>query len=188
MPEHDRREAVVAARGVARRSRGRPACRSTRGRGRARRSAASRSACRRTRPGGCSSAWRSADRRRRPCVPSASSPDASIGAPASLRAPRADGVEVLEREAERVHHLVAARARRVRAVLLHPLAHRQRLAALARFSSSGGTFGGGGGGGVPSMFSSIHLPRSTGDVRSAYDVTVRMLPWPSRPARVVGRA
>ena len=39
------------------------------------------------------------------------------------------------------------------------------------------------GGGVPRMFSRIHLPRSTGDVRFGYDVTVRMLPWPSRPRR-----
>ena len=44
-------------------------------------------------------------------------------------------------------------------------------------------FGGGGGGGEPSRFSSTHLPRSTGDVRVAYDVSVRMLPWPSRPPR-----
>ena len=48
---------------------------------------------------------------------------------------------------------------------------------------SGGTPGGGDGGGVPSRFSRIHLPRTTGDVRSGYDVTVRMLPWPSRPPR-----
>ena len=33
------------------------------------------------------------------------------------------------------------------------------------------------------MFSSIHLPRITGDVRVEYDVTVRMLPCPSRPVR-----
>jgi hypothetical protein len=33
------------------------------------------------------------------------------------------------------------------------------------------------------MFSNTHLPRSTGDVRFAYDVTVRMLPCPRRPAR-----
>ena len=44
--------------------------------------------------------------------------------------------------------------------------------------------GGGGGGGEPRMFSSIHLPRITGEVRVAYEVTVRMLPWPSRPPRV----
>ena len=56
---------------------------------------------------------------------------------------------------------------------------------LASVSCSGGTFAGGGGGGVPTMFSRIHLPRRTGDVRLAYDVTVRMLPWPSRPPRTL---
>ena len=54
-------------------------------------------------------------------------------------------------------------------------------------SSSAGTSGGGGGGGVPSMFSRIHLPRTTGDVRSACDVSARMLPWPEQPLpRLVG--
>ena len=48
-----------------------------------------------------------------------------------------------------------------------------------------GTFGGGGGGGVPRRFSRIHLPRTTGDVRSGYDVTVRMLPCPSSPRRAL---
>src|SRR4029077_6989240 len=52
----------------------------------------------------------------------------------------------------------------------------------AAFSS--GTSGGGGGGGVPSRFSRIHLPRCTTDVRLGYDVTVRMLPCPSRPCRL----
>ena len=52
-------------------------------------------------------------------------------------------------------------------------------------SSSAGTFGGGGGGGVPSSTSITHLPRSTGEVRSATEVSVRMLPWPSRPRRYV---
>ena len=51
------------------------------------------------------------------------------------------------------------------------------------FSSSGGTFGGGAGGGAPRMFSSIHLPRSTTDVRFAYEVIVRTLACPSRPWR-----
>src|SRR5438477_275256 len=36
---------------------------------------------------------------------------------------------------------------------------------VSSFSFSGGTFGGGGGGGVPRMFSRIHLPRRTGEVR-----------------------
>ena len=50
-------------------------------------------------------------------------------------------------------------------------------------SLSGGTFGGGGGGGIPRMFSSTHLPRCTGDVRLAYDVTARMLACPRSPPR-----
>ena len=33
------------------------------------------------------------------------------------------------------------------------------------------------------MFVSTHLPRSTGDVRLGYDVTVRRLPWPKMPPR-----
>ena len=43
--------------------------------------------------------------------------------------------------------------------------------------------GGGGGTGAPRMLSRIHLPRTTGEVRSACDVTARMLPWPSSPRR-----
>ena len=52
-------------------------------------------------------------------------------------------------------------------MLLEPLAHRGRGAEI--FSSSGGMLSGGGGGGAPSRLSSTHLPRSTGDVRVAYD-------------------
>ncbi len=53
----------------------------------------------------------------------------------------------------------------------------------ALVSSSNGTFGGGAGGGDASSTSMIHLPRSTGEVRSATDVNARMLPWPSSPRR-----
>ena len=68
----------------------------------------------------------------------------------------------------------------------HPLAHRARRSRPS-LSSSGGTSAGGGGGGVPSRLSSIHLPRTTGEVRSACDVTVRMLPLPEQAAaRLVG--
>src|SRR5262249_22875494 len=52
-------------------------------------------------------------------------------------------------------------------------------------SFNDGTFGGGGGGGVPRMFSRSHFPRTTGDVRFAYDVTMRMLPCPRTPARLL---
>ena len=67
-------------------------------------------------------------------------------------------------------------------MLRQPLAHGQSVADTV-LSSSAGTFGGGGGGGVPRRFSRIHLPRITGEVRVAYEVTVRMLPCRSRPPR-----
>ena len=83
---------------------------------------------------------------------------------------------------------MAARAHRVRA-MLRPSARASTAIFAARLALlSGGTFGGGGGGGVPRRFSRIHLPRSTGDVRFAYDVTVRMLPWPSSPPRTLSSA
>ena len=50
----------------------------------------------------------------------------------------------------------------------------ERVAATV-LSLSAGTSGNGGGGGVPLRFSRIHLPRITGEVRVAYDVTVRTL-------------
>ena len=66
----------------------------------------------------------------------------------------ADRVVMLEREAERIHLRMAARAHGVVAMLLHPLAQRGRLPR-GSFSFSGGTFGGGGGGGAPSRTSRI---------------------------------
>ena len=48
----------------------------------------------------------------------------------SFDAPLADRVEVLEREAERIHHAVAGVAGRLGAVLLHDLAHRAGLLAV----------------------------------------------------------
>ena len=45
---------------------------------------------------------------------------------------------------------------------------------------------GGLGAGVPRIFSMIHLPRSTGEVRFGYEVIVRTLPCPSRPRRSSG--
>ena len=51
------------------------------------------------------------------------------------------------------------------------------------FSGSGGTFGGGRGAGVPRRFSRTHLPRATGEVRFATEVTSRKLDWPSKPRR-----
>ncbi len=52
------------------------------------------------------------------------------------------------------------------------------------FSLNAGTPGGGSGGITPRMLIRIHLPRRTGEVRSALAVTVSMLPWPSRPRRM----
>ena len=43
------------------------------------------------------------------------------------------------------------------------------------------TPGGGGVGGVPMSLSSTHAPRSTGDVRSPYDVRSSTAPLPSSP-------
>ncbi len=51
------------------------------------------------------------------------------------------------------------------------------------FSGKGGTLGNGGCGGVPRMFVRIHLPRTTGEVLLAYEVTARILPWLSSPPR-----
>ena len=63
-------------------------------------------------------------------------------------------------------------------MLLHPLAHGECTAVslVPLVSSSAGTFGGGGGGGDPSSTSITHLPRITGEVRSAIEVSVRTLP------------
>ena len=71
------------------------------------------------------------------CVPSGSTADASIGCGGlAARPPLADGVEVLERETERIHHRMTARADRVGAMLRQPLAHREhRAAAVGRLRS-----------------------------------------------------
>ncbi len=49
-------------------------------------------------------------------------------------APFPDGVEILERESQRVHPHVTAGARRILTVLFQPLAHRHRMIALALLS------------------------------------------------------
>ena len=51
------------------------------------------------------------------------------------------------------------------------------------FSMSGGTSAGGFGGATPSSTSITYLPRTTGEVRVASDVSVSTLPCPSRPMR-----
>ncbi len=71
----------------------------------------------------------------------------------------------------------------LRRCCFEPLAHRPRLvaprspprtAARRRAAAAAAT---------PSTFSRIHLPRSTGEVRCACEVTIRMAPLPSRPRR-----
>ena len=47
-----------------------------------------------------------------------------------------------------------------------------------------GTFGGGSGGLTPRKVCRNHLPRATGEVRAAFDVTVSSAPLPSRPRRM----
>ena len=115
------------------------------------------------------------------CVPSGRTP-----AHRSASRPRPSAtvrrIVVLERQAERIHRRVADAALRISPMLLHPFAHRCRTATLASLGRSG-TSAGGGGGGVPSTLASTHLPRSTGDVRFGYDVTVSRLPWPRMPPR-----
>ena len=70
-------------------------------------------------------------------------------------------------------------------MLLHALAHREDLpvGSLGVFLQRQEHWRDGGGGRRPSRFSRIHLPRCTGDVRFAAEVTIRKLPCPSKPAR-----
>ena len=71
------------------------------------------------------------------------------------------------------------------AVRLHALAHREQAAIRAPPSSprNPARRAAAAAAAVPNSTSSTHLPRSTGEVRSATDVIVRMLPWPNRPRR-----
>src|SRR5205085_10916394 len=70
--------------------------------------------------------------------------------------------------------------------LLRCAARRWRIERFADtlLSSSAGTFGRGGGGGAPNMLRSTMTPRSTGEVRVAYDVTESTLACRSRPPRL----
>ena len=67
-------------------------------------------------------------------------------------------------------------------MLHHRFAHGERFAGLLAFGLQRGNVGRRRRRRA-SRFSRTHLPRSTGEVRVAYDVRVRMLPWPSRPPR-----
>ena len=61
----------------------------------------------------------------------------------------------------------------------------RRLAALSTTAPAGKLSlpGGGAGGGASRRLSRIHLPRLTGEVRVGFEVSARMLAWPSRPWR-----
>src|SRR5690606_6024127 len=76
------------------------------------------------------------------------------------------------------------------AALLRCAAKRSRIDKFAAItlSSSAGTFGGGGGGGAPSTLLNTNTPRSTGDVRVAYDVTDNTLPCRNNPPRLLSGA
>ena len=115
-------------------------------------------------------------------VPSTSCDEAIDRDAFVLRTPSADCVEVLERQTDRIHDLVARGAGRVAAVLFEALADRFR-GRRRPFSSNAGTSGGGSGGGLPSRFCRIHVPRITGEVRFGFEVTSSRLPCPSRPRR-----
>ena len=117
-------------------------------------------------------------------VPSGSNPDASMGASASMSTVRHWPTASKFSSANPSGSILAWQAAQVG--LARCCSSRCRTVAASMpssFSISAGMSGGGGGGGDPSRFSSSHFPRTTGDVRFGCEVTVRMLPCPSRPAR-----
>ena len=128
----------------------------------------------------CAQLGRAIDRDARSAAPSwrrsAPSPPVHV-------APAADGVEVLERETDRIDHAMALVAAgfvrccssRARSVFgFSPLGLRQdRYRHRAAAASAA----------CPSVCPSTHAPRSTGDVRSPYDVRISTAPLPSRPHR-----
>ena len=91
-------------------------------------------------------------------------------------APGTDAVVVLQREAPGIHARVTVGADRVGPVALERRTNRERRAVVVFGLSVVSMFGGGGGTGEPRMLLRTHLPRSTGEVRLACEVTVRMLP------------
>src|SRR6266853_2804567 len=118
-------------------------------------------------------------------VPSGNAPDASMGLPASRSRhwPTASKFSIAKPigsiRAWQLAQLGFARC----AVIASRIVSVLPASAPSVFKA--GMFGGGGGGAADNRFSSTHLPRTTGDVRVAYDVSVRMLPWPSRPPLVL---
>ena len=157
--EHERREPVVARAPRRARSRAPPACRSTRGRGRARRSAASRS----------SSPTNASGRLQQRLPQRDGAVDLRAVGQLRRRVDRAAGVAWCARRRPRRSSRARSRSdpsacgsSRTPGSRGAPPSARASSAACSRsaLSLSGGTSGGGGGGGVPSRFSRIHLPRS----------------------------
>ena len=109
-------------------------------------------------------------------VPSGIAPDASIGAPdsSSVRHLPTPSKFSSAKPSGSIMAWQLAQTAFWRCSAIRSRIERGWVAKLFGFSS--GTLGSGGGGGAPRRFSRIHLPRTTGDVRSAYDVTVSMLP------------
>ena len=70
-------------------------------------------------------------------------------------------------------------------MLRQPLADRLRRRARLVLRRLVSTPGGGGGTGKPKMLFSSHLPRSTGDVRSGYDVVASSAPSREQPAALI---
>src|SRR5215472_1818775 len=97
-------------------------------------------------------------------VPSGRAPDASMGTPESLvrHSPIASKFSIAKPTGSiTLWHPEQAGLERCSTM-------RSRTVPLA-ISLKAGTLGGGGGGGVPRILVNIHLPRSTGEVRLAYD-------------------
>jgi hypothetical protein len=92
-------------------------------------------------------------------------------------------VEVLEREAERIHYGVARRTGRTGPVPGDHLADRQRLGRPDGRVVERRHFGGGFAGGTPRMCLSTNAPRSTGEVRFGYAAAISTAPLPSSPQR-----
>ena len=80
--------------------------------------------------------------------------------------PFADGVVVLQAEAERVH-LASGRTRTPRWRGAFSICWRRESEVPTAASSSGGTSGGGGAGGVPRISFRMYFPRMTTEVRVA---------------------
>ena len=100
---------------------------------------------------------------------------------AIARAPAAENVEVLQREADGIKLGVAGGARLFDFVCS---ASRSRMVFAPRMSgSTAGTLGGGGGGGWPMSRSMTQAPRTTGEVVVPFALTFKIAACVSRPPK-----